>query len=60
MHIVECLAFWKTKATSIREMAKIYDMIVADDPEVAKQLNILLAWARQEAVTEELYNQGNC
>ena len=57
-HPVRHLAFWQTKEPEIQHMQKIYDELTCNDPECKKKLDELLAWARAEAVSDEIYNQG--
>jgi len=56
MHPVHALAFWKTKASEIKQMEELYDAICGDSLERRKQLDELIAWARSEAVSDEIYN----
>ena len=38
-------------------MAAFYDLLVGGNPDHAKMLDELLQWARDEAITEEIYNR---
>ena len=57
-HPVEHLAFWQTKSAEIKEMAAVYDLLVADDPAKKELLDKLIAWACQEASADAAYNMG--
>jgi len=59
-HPVEHLAFWKTDAAELRVQADRYDALTQGDPVLKKQLDDLLSWAREEALTDEAYHAGEC
>ena len=57
-HPIEDLAYWGTKPPKLRAMAERYDTLCRGDPIMKKQLDDLLAWTREEALSDVAFDNS--